>query len=161
MGSRHLSKVTLRRLIDMVEGAPAIDQRTEAWITATLVAPTGSLASVKPVTGDIFVSTHREQGIDVMWEKWPEWRMRWAAGSLDAAFGVVDRNLPGVGYHLARGRLSADAPPYGCQLIFGAHEVLGTAEHEDGPSAVILALLKALLAQHSRSNRRATVMGTA
>lgn len=67
--------------------------------------------------------------------------------SLDAALALVERVLPGCWYVFGKGKLRAAEPAYGAQILFGADEVLGIAEHDAGlPLALLAALLSALIA---------------
>jgi hypothetical protein len=151
----------IRKLIGIVKVGAEIDRLTEAHLTAALVAPAGAFVTMASFTKEIRVCVGRKPAThrDYVWPDWPAWQLRRAAGTLDAAFGVVERNLPGVSFLYARGRMRADEPPYACQLLFGAGEVLGEAEHVDGPSAVILALLNALLAAQENGDRMRQAAG--
>lgn len=150
----------LRDLIASVREAEEIDRFAEANLTAALVAPTGAEVSVSLISDEVTVRIVKDpRGHGEVWEDWPAWQLRWAAGALDAAFGMVERCLPGVSFLYARGRLTASEPPYACQILFGAGEVLGEGEHQDGPSAVILALLNALLAAQVASERMRQASG--
>lgn len=143
----------LRELIERVKDAPELDALTCAHLTAMFLAPPESFVTTAPISGEIRVCVGLKaftKGDDV-WADWPAWRLRWAAGTLDAAFGLVERTLTGVNFLYARGRVRAAEPPYACQLLFGTREILGEAEHEDGPSVVVLALLNALLAQQEKT----------
>jgi hypothetical protein len=116
------------------------------------IAPDGAFVTRARISHQIYVCVGRKPftGQDDVWSEWPAWQLRWATGPLDAAFGLVERMLPGVNflYH----RLAEMELPYSCRLLLGTDTVLGKGEHEDGPSAVVLALLNALLAQHQNAD---------
>lgn len=139
----------LQALIERVQASPDLDTLTCAHLTATFLAPPGSFVSIGPINRDVRVCVGRGAftGGDIVWTDWPAWNLRWAAGTLDAAFGLVERAMPGVSFLYGRGRTRAAEPPYACHLLFGSAEVLGEAEADDGPAAVVLALLDALLKQ--------------
>lgn len=141
------SPAVLRDLIERVRAAEEVDGLLAAHLTATFLAPAGSFVTVAPISGEIRVCTDkRTYGGDLIWCDWAAWRARWTVGTLDAAFGLLEHTLTGANFIYGRGRLSRNEPPYGCQLLFAADEVLGQAEHEDGPCAVVLAILTAKLA---------------
>lgn len=154
MADRPISLDDLRVLADHVRGAAAITATACAHLTAMLVAPAGSFVTVAPISGKMRVCVGRKPvtGHDDVWVDWPAWQERWAIGPLDAAFALIEAGLPGANFVYGRGRTRAEEPPYGCQILFGWDEVLGEAEHEDGPSAVVLALLAALLARTTPAN---------
>ncbi len=62
---------------------------------------------------------------------------------LDDALWLGDALVPGCFWHVAKGRLTASEPLFGCQLLFGADEVLAEGEGPTAPIAVLLAVLRA------------------
>ena len=66
--------------------------------------------------------------------------------SLDVALAFVDRVLPGANFLLARGRSRPAEPLYGIHLLFGSDQSLGEGEHDSAPHAIIMALVRALIA---------------
>lgn len=137
----------LEELIALVVAGTDVDLMLAAHLTANLIAPKGSFVSVGPVSREVRVCLPRSKpGLpDQVWQDWPAWRGRWVYGPLDAAFGMLERNLPGSNYLFGRGRLNSTELPYACRLLFGMDNVLGQAEHNDGPLCVILSILDALL----------------
>lgn len=138
---------TLQNLIAVVSERKEIDLLLGAHLTAAMVAPDGCFVAVGPISSEIRVCMPRNKpGLpDVAWKDWPAWRARWTFGPLDAAVAMMDRNLPGVNYLFGRGRAHSQELPYACRLLFGMDTVLGTAEHDDGPICVVLAVLNAVL----------------
>jgi hypothetical protein len=137
----------LRDLIAVVESRKEIDLLTAAHLICAMAAPKGCFVAVGPVSREVRVCMPRKLiGMpDVMWPDWPTWRERWLYGPIDTVFGLTERMLPGVNFLYGRGRANSTELPYGVRLLFGMDRVLGQAEHEDGPSCLVLALLKALL----------------
>jgi len=70
--------------------------------------------------------------------------------SIDAALALVERALPGAWYVLAKGRMTAAEPLYGCELLFGADEQLGIDAGPTAPIAIVKALVRALIAKEGR-----------
>lgn len=133
-------------LRDRVLAASELDDLLCALITAMFIAPAGSFVTVASISSEVRVCVDRKAftKADDVWTDWPAWRARWKIGTLDAAFGLVERTMTGANFIYGRGRTRVGEPPYGCQLLFGTDDVLGQGEHEDGPCAVVLAVLDAL-----------------
>lgn len=89
---------------------------------------------------------------DLQKSRWRVWLVdNWAplppvTASIDAALALVERLLPGSFYHFAKGRVSEREPLFGFQILFGADEVIGSGESNHACIAVILAALRALIA---------------
>lgn len=74
--------------------------------------------------------------------------------SLDAALALVERVLPGVWWHVAKGKLKADEPLFGTVLYFTHEEELGGGEHETSPAiATCIALVRALIDTSERPSK--------
>ncbi|RVK75455.1 hypothetical protein CN154_15240 [Sinorhizobium meliloti] len=68
---------------------------------------------------------------------------------VDDAIALADRLLPGVWYHLARGKLRAEEPLYGARLMFG-DEVIGEGESDHRQAmAICIAIVDALQRQET------------
>lgn len=68
--------------------------------------------------------------------------------SLDATLALVDRKLPGIYWHIARGKTRPSEPMFGAELVTTAGNQIVAVEHDhSAPLALILALLRALQSQ--------------
>lgn len=67
--------------------------------------------------------------------------------SVDAALALAERLIPGVWYHIAKGKTRVDEPLYGAAMMLG-DEPIGQGEHETSQAiAIVLATLKAIQAK--------------
>jgi hypothetical protein len=66
---------------------------------------------------------------------------------IDDALALVERKLPGAWWVIAKGRMQASEPLFGCELLFGADQQLGLADGPTPALAILLALLRALSAR--------------
>lgn len=64
--------------------------------------------------------------------------------SIDAALALCERVLPGIWYVLAKGRLQASEPLFGCEMLFGSDEQIAIADGPTQALAIVIATLKAL-----------------
>ena len=80
------------------------------------------------------------------------------SASVDAALALLERVLPGAFWHMAKGKLRAGEPLYAFQLLFGADEVIGEAEHNDLCLAIIAATLRAMHQEIGPRNRKSRAM---
>jgi len=64
--------------------------------------------------------------------------------SIDAAVALVERLLPGIFWVIGQGKTNSVEKLFGCQLLFGTEEIIGSGESDHAPLAILLALLKAL-----------------
>jgi len=69
--------------------------------------------------------------------------------SIDAALALVERLLPGAWCVMAKGRLTAAEPLYGCELLFNHDEQLGIASGHTQALAIVAATLRALIAKEA------------
>jgi hypothetical protein len=76
--------------------------------------------------------------------------------SLDAALALVEEKLPGVYWHVARGKTRPDEPLFGAELVTTKGNQIAAVEHDHSAAlALILALLRALQSQSDREGRDA------
>jgi hypothetical protein len=68
--------------------------------------------------------------------------------SIDAAIALVERMLPGIFWVIGQGKTNSVEKLFGCQLLFGTEEIIGSGESDHAPLAILLALLKALQESH-------------
>jgi len=68
--------------------------------------------------------------------------------SIDAALALVERLLPGIFWVIGQGKTNSVEKLFGCQLLFGTEEIIGSGESDHAPLAILLALLKALQESH-------------
>jgi hypothetical protein len=74
--------------------------------------------------------------------------------SIDAAFALVERVLPGAFWHIAKGRLTEAEPMFGAELLFGWDQSLGKGEGPTAPLAILAATLSALRTQESQDDHK-------
>ena len=96
------------------------------------------------------------QDYDTDWAewRWPDNKQVFVFGavtaftaSIDAALALVERKLPGAWYVMAKGRMSAKEPLFGCELLFNHDEQLSIADGPTQSLAILAALLRALIAR--------------
>jgi hypothetical protein len=88
--------------------------------------------------------------------RWPEetadgstfYRIDRITASIDAALALVERVLPGIFWVIGQGKTNSVEKLFGCQLLFGTEEIIGSGESDHAPLAILLALLKALQESH-------------
>lgn len=71
---------------------------------------------------------------------WLRARLSASAASLRDALTEVEQRWPGSFWHMAKGRVRADEPLFGFQVLFGADEVLAEGEGDDEIAAIRAAL---------------------
>ncbi|MCQ0986436.1 hypothetical protein [Jiella marina] len=103
---------------------------------------------------EVSIEEHRTFGRQVVGRRMPEsnWWMDHPdspvpnfTASADAVKTEAERQVPGVFYHAAKGRIRAGEPLYAAVFLFGTDEALGAGEHDTGEAfSLLLALFRSL-----------------
>jgi hypothetical protein len=108
-----------------------------------------------------FLPRHRKEqaiGIDsLVWfvmafqdGRWQDVQPISYTASLDAVTALIEQVLPGVFWIMSKGRARRDEPLYAAEMLFGTDEILGEAEADSAPLALLAALLSAKINMETR-----------